>query len=50
MCVAAYCVGPFYEWWDRRDDGTYHGMDETLAFLSSYVARNGPSGKPSAFS
>lgn len=41
--VAANWPGvPYFEWWDKTEDGAYAGADETLAYLREYDQRNGP--------
>jgi hypothetical protein len=32
---------PYFEWWDKAEDGTYAGADETLAYLRAYLLRRG---------
>lgn len=40
--------GPFFEWWDRRDDAaggggcTYHGLDATLEHVAACCRAHGP--------
>ena len=35
--------GPYLEWWNASDDGTvYEGLEDTLAYVDDFVAREGP--------
>ena len=31
----------YFEWWNKAEDGTYAGADETLAYLRAYLLRRG---------
>ena len=33
---------PYYEWWDKGEDGRYAGVDATLAYVRDYEQMHGP--------
>jgi predicted esterase len=33
---------PYFEWWDKGEDGSYSGADETLEFIRDYEQMHGP--------
>jgi len=37
-------AGPFFEWWNAEDDSEckYNGVEESVAYVCSYIKENGP--------